>query len=540
MSADPVWISKVPPGSFAPKPGLPLSGLTFAIKDNIDLAGVPTTAACPAYAYSPAKSATVVERLIDAGAIPAGKTNMDQFATGLVGARSPYGACSCVFDERYISGGSSSGSAIAVASRLVDFALGTDTAGSGRVPAAFNNLVGMKPTRGLLSTSGVVPACRSLDCVTVLTRTCAEAAKVFESAQGFDPSDPYSRVPSAGQGAAPWASGAFRFGVPADGQLQFFGDDEAAALYRKAVGDLQSLGGTKIEIDYALFRAAADLLYSGPWVAERLAAIGPFLENHAGDMNPVVRDIIAGARRFTAVDAFNAEYKLRELRRATEAEWARMDVLVLPTTGTIYTHEAVAADPVRLNTDLGYYTNFVNLLDLAAVAAPAGFRPNGLPFGISIAGPAFTDRGLLALAGRYLREPVDGIAPGCISVAVLGAHLSGQPLNGQLTERGARLLKTCRTAPGYRFYALEGAIPKPGLIRQDGFAGPGIEVEVWAVPEDRFGSFVAAIPPPLGIGNAVLDGGETVKGFICEPYAIAGAREITEFGGWRKYLESRR
>ena len=530
-----IWISKT--DAFPPKPNLPLSGLTFAIKDNIDLAGVPTTSACPAYAFTPAQSAPVVQRLIDAGAVPIGKTNMDQFATGLVGTRSPYGACSSVFDERYISGGSSSGSAVAVATGQVNFALGTDTAGSGRVPAAFNNLVGLKPTRGLLSTSGVVPACRSIDCVTILTRTCAEASKVFDVARAFDPTDPYSRVPTAGQGAAPWATGPFRFGVPAAAQLEFFGDEEAAALYQKAIADLELLGGTKVEIDFALFRAAADLLYSGPWVAERLAAIGPFLEDHGADMNPVVRDIIAGARRFTAVDAFNAEYKLRELRRATESEWTRIDVLVLPTTGTIYTHEAVAADPVKLNTNLGYYTNFVNLLDLAAVAVPAGFRPNGLPFGISLIGPAFTDPGLLALAARYLREPVAPTAPGCISVAVLGAHLSGQPLNGQLTQRGARLLKTCRTAPGYRFYALEGAIPKPGLIREDSFAGPGIEVEVWAVPEDQFGSFVAAVPPPLGIGNAVLENGETVKCFICEPYAVANAREITHFGGWRKYLE---
>jgi allophanate hydrolase len=539
MSLESVWISKVPPGAFPSKSDLPLSGLTFAIKDNIDLAGLPTTAACPAYAYSPARSAPVVERLIDAGATPVGKTNMDQFATGLVGTRSPYGACSSVFDERYISGGSSSGSAVAVASGQVNFALGTDTAGSGRVPAAFNNLVGMKPTRGLLSTSGVVPACRSIDCVTILTRTCAQASKVFQVARGFDPTDPYSRLPTPGQGAAPWASGPFRFGAPSADQLQFFGDDEAAALYWKAVADLESLGGTKVEIDFTIFRAAADLLYSGPWVAERLAAIGPFLERHAAEMNPVVRDIISGARRFTAVDAFLAEYKLRELRRATEAEWARMDVLVLPTTGTIYTHDAVAADPVRLNTNLGYYTNFVNLLDLAAIAVPAGFRPNGLPFGISLIGPAFSDPGLLTLGGRYLREPVTETAPGCIAVAVLGAHLSGQPLNWQLTERGARLLKTCRTAPGYRFYALEGAIPKPGLIREDGFRGPGIEVEIWAVPEDRFGSFVAAVPPPLGIGNAVLENGDTVKCFICEPYAIANALEITSFGAWRKYLESR-
>ncbi len=542
MNLESVWISKASPDSFPPKSG-PLSGLTFAIKDNIDLAGLPTTAACPAFAYPPAQSAPVVQRLIEAGAVPVGKTNMDQFATGLVGTRSPYGACSSVFDERYISGGSSSGSAVAVASGQVTFALGTDTAGSGRVPAAFNNLVGVKPTRGLLSTSGVVPACRSIDCVTILARTCAEASKIFEVARGFDPTDPYSRVPTAGQGAAPWASGPFRFGVPAADQLQFFGDDEAAALYRNAIADLETIGGTKVEIDYALFRAAADLLYSGPWVAERLAAIGAFLEKHSSEMNPVVREIIAGARRFTAVDAFNAEYKLRELRRATETEWARIDVLALPTTGTIYTHEAVAADPVRLNTNLGYYTNFVNLLDLAAVALPSGFRPNGLPFGISIIGPAFSDVGLLTLGSRYLGEPgaqsMEKSAPGCISVAVLGAHLSGQPLNWQLTQRGARLLKTCRTSPGYRFYALEGKIPKPGLIREESFPGPGIEVEVWAVPSDQFGGFVADVPSPLGIGNAILENGETVKCFICEPYAIVNALEITHFGGWRKYLESK-
>jgi allophanate hydrolase len=547
----PVWISLVPREHALEQARrlqdktLPLYGVPFAVKDNIDLAGVPTTAACPAYAYEAARTAPVVQRLIDAGAIPVGKTNLDQFATGLVGTRSPHGACSSVFDKNYISGGSSSGSAVAVASGLVSFALGTDTAGSGRVPAAFNNLVGMKPTRGLLSTSGVVPACRTLDCVTVLSATCGEAQTVFQAACGFDPDDAYSRVPSAGQGAAPWAGGRFRFGVPADDQLQFFGDDEAAALYRKATADLERLGGQKVEIDFALFRAAADLLYSGPWVAERLAAIEPFLNAHADQMNPVVRDIIAGARRFSAVDAFRAEYKLRELRRATEGQWALMDVLVLPTTGTIYTHEAVAADPVRLNTNLGYYTNFVNLLDLAAVAVPAGFRPNGLPFGISVMGPAFSDQGLLAVADRYhrLQDGLPGPAvasgpnpPGCISVAVLGAHLSGQPLNWQLTQRGARLVKTCRTAPGYRFYAIEGAIPKPGLVREDRFQGPGIEVEIWAVPEDRFGSFVEGVPAPLGIGNAVMEDGDTVKCFICEPYAVAQSVEITQFGGWRKYL----
>jgi len=537
----PVWISMVPHGRRPSAAEGPLAGLTFAIKDNIDLAGLPTTAGCPAYAYQPERSATVVERLIRAGAVPIGKTNLDQFATGLVGTRSPYGACSSVFDERYISGGSSSGSAVAVARGLVDFSLGTDTAGSGRVPAAFNNLVGLKPSRGLLSTTGVVPACRSLDCVSILAKDCDLARRVFDVARGFDESDPFSRVIGAGQDAAPWLGGAFRFGVPAGEHLEFFGDEEAEGLYKKAVADLEGLGGNKVEIDYSIFRAAAALLYSGPWVAERLAAIREFIDAHAEEMNPVVREIILGARRYSAVDAFEAEYKLRELRRRSEAEWRKMDVLVLPTTGTIYTHEAVETEPVKLNANLGYYTNFVNLFDLAAVAVPAGFRTNGLPFGISLIGPAFSDEALLSLADFYHRGTAPSAPPGCVAVAVVGAHLSGQPLNWHLTERGARLMRTCRTAAGYRLYALDGTVPaKPGLVRDSGFAGEGIEVEVWAVPENLFGGFVAAVPAPLGIGSATLDNGEVVKCFICEGYAIEKATEITSFGGWRNYLRGSR
>jgi allophanate hydrolase len=505
----------------------PLYGVPFAIKDNIDLAGLPTTAACPSYAYKPDASATVVQNLIDAGAIPIGKTNMDQFATGLVGTRSPHGACSSVFDARYISGGSSSGSAVAVAKGLAAFSLGTDTAGSGRVPAAFNGLIGLKPTRGLLSTLGVVPACRTLDCVSIFANTAHDAHTVFQAARGFDPLDPYSRT---GQTASPWLGGAFRFGVPARNQLEFFGDDEAEALYWQA---LERIDGTRIEIDFGVFREAANLLYSGPWVAERLAAIGD------AATEPTVSKIIAGGGKYTAVDTFKAEYRLRELQRATQAEWSKMDTLVLPTTGTIYTHDEIAADPIARNTNLGYYTNFVNLLDLAAVAVPAGVRSNGLPFGISFIGPAFTDEALLALAGAFTGAPVDleTSPPGCILVAVVGAHLTGQPLNWQLTERGARCVRTCRTAREYRLYALDRTMPpKPGLVREPGFEGPGIEVEVWAVPEEKFGGFVAAVPPPLGIGNAVLEDGSTVKCFVCEPYAVAGAAEITRFGGWRAYV----
>jgi allophanate hydrolase len=545
---NPVWISLVPRESALARaheiensPQSALAGMTFAVKDNIDVAAAPTTAGCPAYAYTPASSATVVQRLVNAGAIPIGKTNMDQFATGLVGTRSPFGACSSVYDERYISGGSSSGSALAVAKGLVTFALGTDTAGSGRVPAAFNNLIGLKPTRGLLSTSGVVPACRTLDCVSILASNCLDAHKVWSAAKGFDPRDPFSREPRAGEDAAPWLNAPFHFGVPRTEQLEFFGDEEAKALYAKAVSRIEQIGGQKVEIDFLTFRSAAELLYEGPWVAERLAAIQFFVQNHSTEMNPVVRGIIAGGNRFTAVDTFQAEYRLLDLRRDAAKQWSTMDVLVLPTTGTIYTHEQVAADPVKMNTNLGYYTNFVNLMDLAAVAAPAGFRSNGLPFGISFIGPAFSDEALLALAHRYLGERALLLerTPGCANLAVVGAHLSGQPLNSQLTRRGARLKKTCRTAPGYRLYALAGSNPaKPGLARDDEFQGPGIEVEVWTIPEDQFGSFTAEVPKPLGIGNVTLDSGESVKSFICEPYALADSTEITQFGGWRAYLSS--
>jgi allophanate hydrolase len=544
---NPIWISLVPrekalarARELEGRPGLPLVGKTFAIKDNFDVAGVPTTAGCPAYSYSPAETATVVRRLEEAGALLIGKTNMDQFATGLVGTRSPYGSCSSVFNERYISGGSSSGSAVAVAKSLVDFSLGTDTAGSGRVPAAFNGLIGLKPTRGLLSTKGVVPACRTLDCVSIFARSCREAHAVWRSAKGFDLRDPFSRDPRPGEGAAPWVNTTFRFGVPPHDQLEFFGDDEAAELYQAAVRKLQGLGGEKVEIDFTAFRKAAELLYGGPWVAERLAAIKDFFRDHADKMDPTVRGIIGGASKYTAADAFEANCRLREMCREAEQQWSRMDVLFLPTTGTIYTHEQIAADPVKLNTNLGYYTNFVNLMDLAAVAAPAGFRSNDLPFGVSFIGPAFTDDGLLALAARYLGEPtLLSAPPRCGELAVVGAHLSGQPLNYQLTKRNARLQRVTRTAGDYRLYALSGCTPpKPGLVREEGFRGPGIEVEVWAVPDDSFGGFVAEVPPPLTIGTVSLADGESVKCFLCEPCAVAAARDITDFGGWRPYLQS--
>jgi allophanate hydrolase len=518
---------------------LPLAGVPFAVKDNIDVAGMATTAGCPSFAYMPACTATVVTRLLDAGAILVGKTNLDQFATGLVGVRSPYGACSSVFDDRYISGGSSSGSALAVANGLCAFALGTDTAGSGRVPAAFNGLVGLKPTRGTLSTAGVVPACRSLDCVSIFTANAGDALAVWAVANGFDDADPYSRAFSPGAGAAPWLNGPFRFGVPRESDLEFFGDKDTPVLFRRATERLEQIGGIRTDVDLAPFRDSGALLYSGPWVAERYAAVGEFVASRPKDVNPVVADIINAAARYSAVDAYRGVYRLQELKREAAAQWAETDVLLLPTTGTIYTHAEVEADPVALNSNLGYYTNFVNLMDLAAIAIPAGFRKDGLPFGVSIVGPAFSDAALVRLGERFLGETTTRVAtiPGCISVAVVGAHLSGQPLNCQLSQRGARLVRSCRTSGCYRLFALPDTVPeKPGLVRDPGRSGRGIELEVWAVPENQFGGFVAAVQPPLAIGNVELETGEWVKGFVCEPAAIAGAIEITTFGGWREYL----
>ena len=563
----PIWITVVPRESALARAKalesldrttLPLYGIPFAVKDNIDVAGIPTTAGCPAFAYTPEVSATVVQKLEAAGAILIGKTNMDQFATGLVGTRSSYGICSSVFNPNYISGGSSSGSAVAVASGLVSFALGTDTAGSGRVPAMFNNLVGLKPTRGVLSAHGVVPACRTLDCVSIFAETALDASLVLASARGFDPLDSYSRAPTVGAEAAPWsASESFRFGVPAPAALNFFGDQHNAAMYESAIEKLKELGGQPIEFDLAPFLAVAQLLYKGPWVAERYAAIAPFIEQHAASMEPTVSAIISGAASYSAVDAFNAAYKLEDLRAATKPVWESIDVMLLPTAPRTYTIAEITESPIERNSHLGLYTNFVNLLDLSAIAIPVGFRPDGLPFGVSLIAEAFKDVSLLALGDRLHRAtstklggsgrllaPASPLAPatlpsGCLLMAVVGAHLAGQPLNWQLTQRKGRLIRACRTHPDYKFYALTGTVPlKPGLVRVPGFEGPGIEVEVWALPAHTVGTFVDGVPPPLSIGTLRLEDGSLVKGFLVEPAATEDATEITHFGGWRKYLQS--
>jgi allophanate hydrolase len=517
----------------------PLRGLTFAIKDNIDLAGVPTTAACPEFAYTPPRSATVVEQLIAAGAIPLGKTNLDQFATGLVGVRSPYGVPRNPFNAAYIPGGSSSGSAVAVATGGCDFALGTDTAGSGRVPAAFNNLVGLKPTRGLLSTRGVVPACRSLDCVSIFSRTVAGAARVLQVVAAFDSEDPFSRAANPPIADEAWPP---RVGVPRPEQLEFFGDADAAKLFSAAIERWRGLGAKIVEIDFAPFLEAARLLYAGPWVAERYAAIRGFIEASPGALRPVTREIIEGAKSLSAIGTFEAMYTLAALRRRAESVWAEIDVLLTPTAGTCYTLAQVEADPIQLNSNLGYYTNYVNLFDLCAIALPAGFLPNGVPWGVTLVAPAFCDDRMLRLGARFLGEtlPTRVLRPPgpTTQLAVCGAHLSGLALNHQLTSLGARLVRNARTAPVYKLYALPDTTPpKPGLVRvSSAQQGAAIDIEVWELSTAAFGHFVAAIPAPLGIGTIILDDGSSVQGFLCESLAVQGARDVTSFGGWRAYL----
>ncbi|OGU24188.1 MAG: allophanate hydrolase [Hydrogenophilales bacterium RIFOXYD1_FULL_62_11] len=531
---------------------LPFYGIPFAIKDNIDLAGLPTTAGCPEYAYTPERHATVVARLIDAGAIPIGKTNLDQFATGLNGTRSPYGACRNAFNPDTISGGSSSGSAVAVALGLASFSLGTDTAGSGRVPAAFNNLIGHKPSCGALSTRGVVPACRSLDAVSIFALTAEDAERVLAVAAGFDAEDEYSR-PLAPHGFDFGRAASFRFGVPLQKDLAFFGNAEAERLFGEAVARMKSLGGTPVAVDLAPFLDTARLLYGGPWVAERYLAIRDFFDAQPDKVFPPVREIITGGRDISAADTFASLYKLRAFKRVCDAVWKDIDVMLTPTAGTIYRVDEMQADPIRLNSNLGYYTNFMNLLDLAATAVPAGFQNDGLPFGVTLIAPPHQDGPLLHLASSMQQalggklgasghalpaaEALNLLQDGQVRVAVVGAHLSGLPLNPQLTERDARLVAMTQTAPKYRFYALPDG-KRPGLIKVES-DGAAIACEVWEMPAKNFGSFVAGIAAPLGIGKLELADGSSVNGFICESIGIADARDITAYGGWRAWLAER-
>ncbi|MEO8615444.1 MAG: allophanate hydrolase [Luteolibacter sp.] len=517
---------------------LPLWGIPFVVKDNIDVAGWPTTAACPEFSYVPENDAEVVKLLREAGAIPIAKGNLDQFATGLVGTRSPYGAPRNAVDAEFLPGGSSAGSASAVAAGLCAFSLGTDTAGSGRVPAAFQELIGWKPTRGLLSSRGVVAACRSLDCISVFTNDTGDAALVSGVVSVFDEADPFSREI---KGSDPLDK-SFRFGVPRI--LDFAGDTDTPVLFADARMRMEAIGGVAVEIDLTPFTEAAKLLYEGPWVAERWAAVGEFVEKNPDAVFPVTRTILESSKNWDAVATFRAQYRLRELARMAEGIWKTIDVLLLPTTPRLYTVAENLADPFVTNATLGRYTNFMNLLDLSAVAMPCGrARSDRAPWGVTLAAPAGSDAALLELAGRFCGEysETKPARQPKIPVLVCGAHLEGLALHWQLADRGAVLREKTHTAAIYRMYAMpaNGTIPpRPALVRDDA-AGTAIAVEVWELTPAAFGDFVSKIPSPLGIGKVLLKSGEEVPGFIAEPRATLGAEEITQHGGWSAWLESR-
>ncbi len=544
---------------------LPLYGIPFAIKDNIDLENSPTTAACPDFKYFANESAYVVQQLINAGAIPIGKTNMDQFATGLVGVRSPYGTPDNACSPKFIPGGSSSGSALAVARDLVTFSLGTDTAGSGRVPASLNNIVGIKPTKGLLSCTGVVPACKSLDCVSIFTKSAKDAESVLQIAASFDPADPYAVENKALTEASPLRSylssenESFSFGVPHKSQLNFFGNQEAETLFSQSLHKLEDMGGKRVEIDFSPFLAAASLLYEGPWVAERFVATENILKQSPESFHPITQKIISGGEHLTAASAFKAEYKLKALKRLSDDILKQLDFIITPTNGTIYTKEEVAENPIELNSNLGYYTNFMNLLDFSAVAFPAGFYKNNMPFGVTAFAPAFHDHKLIDLADQFqaylpiiTKKPFPEITPdnipdGWNPVVVCGAHLEGLALNWQLTQRNAKLWKKTETAPLYNFYALppigDKIPPRPGVLRvaEDDSSAISIKVEVWLIPTENFGSFVSNIPAPLGIGKVLLKDGNNYPGFICEPYALDDptVKNISQLADWRKFISEK-
>ncbi|MGC5050821.1 allophanate hydrolase [Micromonospora sp. DT48] len=600
----PVWISTVSAGQLLaraaqltatadPEP-LPLYGIPFAVKDNIDVAGMITTAGCPDFGYRATEDAPVVRRLLDAGALLVGKTNLDQFATGLTGARSPYGSCESVFGAGVISGGSSSGSAVAVAAGQVSFALGTDTAGSGRVPAALNGIVGLKPTRGLLSTGGVVPACRSLDCVSVFATEVADAVEVLHAARGVSAADPWGR-PLPAERVAARIPGTLRLGAPRAEDLEFFGDAGQAVRFAVGVQALRGLVGEVASVPLQTFFEAGELLYQGPWVAERLAGLDGFLREHPEAVLTVTRRVLETGRRYDAIDAFRGQHRLRELRARVDRLWNEVDLLVVPTVGTTFTLDEIAEDPIGRNMILGRYTQFANLLDLAAVTVPNGFTAAGRPASLTLLGPAFTDTTLARLAAaftaatradvapraapetaaraapetaaraapetapraapetaqhvapetaqRVAPEAADGGVPAGsaqLLIAVVGRHLAGESRNGELTERGGILAGAARTAPCYRLYRLPSADGDglPGLVRVAPHdpGGHPIEVELWRLPVAAVGDLLAGVPAPLSLGWVRLHDGRDVLGFLCEAYAVdSQAEDISAVGGWRAY-----
>lgn len=530
---------------------LPLYGVPVAVKDNIDVAGLATTAACPAFSYRPTRDASTVARLRAAGAIVIGKTNLDQFATGLVGVRSPYGIPKNPVNSDLVPGGSSSGSAVAVAAGLVPLSLGTDTAGSGRVPAMLNNIVGLKPSLGLMSTFGVLPACRTLDCVSIFSLTVDDAVTALNVMAGHDTADPYSRERFVG--AVTGFPAGVRLGIPRKGQLKFFGDALSEAAYDAAVSRLLALGAVPVEFDLEPFYETARLLYDGPWVAERYLVIRDLLASNPDAVHPVTRKITLQGKGLTAADTFAALYKLEAMRRISKTTFKSIDTMVLPTAPSAYTVEDVLANPIELNSRNGTYTNFVNLLDLCGLAVPASMRADGIPFGVTLLAPAGYDAQLasigrvfhadtkLTLGAKGVKPPPlpplsKDLAAGEVAIVAVGAHLSGMALNHELLSLGGRLIEATSTAPDYKFYALKGTVPpKPGMLRVES-GGAAIAVEVWALPTKAFGQFIAAIPSPLSIGTVRLADGSGVKGFLVEAAAVDGARDITSFGGWRAFI----
>ena len=532
----------------------PLWGVPFAVKDNIDVAGLPTTAACPGFACVAETDATAVARLRAAGALVIGKTNLDQFATGLVGLRTPYPAPRNAFDPAIVPGGSSSGSAVAVARGLATFSLGTDTAGSGRAPAGLNNIVGLKPTLGAVSTSGVVPACRSLDCVSVFALTTPDAWEIYATMAGYDAADAFSRA-IAVAAPAPLEKGV-RLGVPDAASRRFGGDRLAEAAFDAHVESLRELGATISEISLAPFFETARLLYEGPWVAERHAAVRGFLKKSPDAILPVTRGIIEGATKFSATDAFEGQYRLAALRRSTASIWKDIDALVVPTFPRPRSVADVHADPLGPNAELGTYTNFVNLLDLCALAVPGRFRTDAFPAGVTFIAPAGQDHRLASLGAAFHAGArvqlgataaalpparfMGGEPPDAIEIVVVGAHMSGLPLNRELTELGGRFSRVVQTKPDYRFYALPGGPPfRPGMLRVAPGTGVAIAAEVWTLSAQGFGAFVSRIPSPLGIGTLQLADGTTPKGFLVEAEAVRGAEDISAYGGWRAFMAAK-
>jgi allophanate hydrolase len=532
-----------------------LYGVPFAVKDNIDVAGVPTTVGFSDFAYVPETSALVVERVRAAGALFVGKVNLDQFATGLVGVRSPYGIPPNAFGPRYVTGGSSSGSAAAVARGHVSFSLATDTAGSGRVPAAFNNLVGLKPSRGLLSVRGLVPACPSIDCVSIMALACDDARQVAAATSGYDPRDSSSR-PEADRVdlRAPRARSTGSIGIPRSEDLS--GDEQTLARFEDASMRLGSMGFRLERVDMTAFFEAGRMLYDGPWVSERLATFERFVRDRHLSVLPVIRSVLALGESYRATDAFRACHRLAELKQTVARIWPCLDAIMVPTAPFHPRIDEVLADPIGVNARLGRYTTFGNLLDLAAVAVPAGFRSDGLPSSVTFLGPWGSDGRLLDIGSAFhasvggtmgatgwtlpASEALERVGDDRLAVAVVGAHLSGEPLNHELTDRGGRLIRRTRTASCYRLYALPATRPpKPGLVRVAKNDGAPIAIEVWTLPKERVGALLAGVQSPLGIGTIETEDGDRVHGFLCEACAVEGAEDISSFGGWRAYLRAR-